>query len=127
VKAEKRAIQQAPVTTNRRSSPAGVLELRLALRAAWPVALAPLGPLSGLFRAHARVEGMTYQLTLKRLLISVTLFAVAFALVRMMWYSPPTGWTDLRALIASGCIGGAVDLLISRRKCVQQARDKISS
>jgi hypothetical protein len=57
---------------------------------------------------------MAHQFTLKRLMIAVTLMAVSLAMMRQIWYSP-SNWTGLQALIASGCIGGAVDLLFRRR------------
>lgn len=57
---------------------------------------------------------MALQLTLKRLTIAVTLIAVALAMIRLIGCSS-SKWTGLQAIIASGCIGAAVDLLTRRR------------
>jgi hypothetical protein len=67
---------------------------------------------------------MAYQFTLKRLLIAVTLIAVSLAMMRLIW-CVPSRWSGLQAMIASGCIGGAVDLL-TRRRNVSSSRGKIS-
>jgi hypothetical protein len=50
-----------------------------------------------------------------RLMVAVTLIAVSLAMMRLICYGQ-SRWTNLEALIACGCIGGAVDLLIRRRK-----------
>ena len=65
---------------------------------------------------------MAHQFTLKRLMIAVTLIAVSLAMMRQIWCSPST-WADLQALIASGCIGAAVDLLFRRRPVSREPDD----
>jgi len=45
---------------------------------------------------------------------SVTLFAVALAMLRLIGHSP-SQWNGLQAIIASGCVGAGIDLLITRR------------
>jgi hypothetical protein len=64
---------------------------------------------------------MAYQITLKRLMLAVTLIAVALAMMRLIC-NGQSKWTSLEAFIACGCIGGAVDLLIRRRNTSSDGR-----
>jgi len=56
---------------------------------------------------------MAPQFTLKRLMAAVTLIAIALALMRLISHSE-SRWMALPAIIACGCIGAAIDLLVSQ-------------